>query len=148
MIYSCHKYIAVKLLICWICISYSTAWADTDLERVYKHALFANAAYNSSDYIKNVCRQYGYSLAQTGAVLGGKVRYFVAVNDAKQSTLISVRGTENIDNVLLDLDAKLIPNDHLPIKAHHGFSRATDPVYGKIVAKLDKNHTIITTGHS
>jgi len=128
--------------------SQATATQTPDMAQVYQLARFANAAYETTTEIKQVCRDNGYHLIHTGRVLNGTLRFFIAENRHTRSTLIAVRGTDNLGNTITDLDAKLIENDHIPIRSHQGFTEAADAVYAAIAGRLNKSYFVSTVGHS
>jgi len=70
-------------------------------------------------------------------------------------TIITVRGTANENNVLADLDARLIKDDVLGIYLHKGFKDASTYVMQSIDNTFVNNvklytleHTVYITGHS
>ena len=70
-------------------------------------------------------------------------------------TIITVRGTANENNVLADLDARLVKDDVLGIYLHKGFKDASTYVMQSIDNTFVNNaklytleHTVYITGHS
>ena len=63
-------------------------------------------------------------------------------------TIITVRGTANENNVLADLDARLIKDDVLGIYLHKGFLDASTYVMQTIDNTYSLEHTVHVTGHS
>jgi len=63
-------------------------------------------------------------------------------------TIIIVRGTANENNVLADLDARLIKDDVLGLYLHKGFLDASTYVMQSIDNTYSLEHTVYITGHS
>ena len=63
-------------------------------------------------------------------------------------TIITIRGTSNENNVLADLDARLIKDDVLGIYFHKGFLDASTYVIQTIDSTYSLEHTVHITGHS
>jgi triacylglycerol lipase len=75
-------------------------------------------------------------------------RYFVGSLDAEKRQLITVRGTVDLTNVILDLEAKLVPDDRLGILLHEGFQKATLSMYGDIQKHLKPGYSLTISGES
>lgn len=75
-----------------------------------------------------------------------QVSYFVSQDNGVQT--ISIRGTANLENALLDLNVSLQADNDLNIMLHQGFASAAKAVYKDIQPYLDKNRPVQTTGHS
>ena len=117
-------------------------------KQLYEYALIANAAYQGVDEIKKALTASGYTLTNHGELPGYGVSYYLATNDTLKQQLLAVRGTSNVENAMVDVAFKLLPNDHTGIKLHQGFAQSADFIYDKVMPDLNKNYRINTTGHS
>ncbi len=122
---------------------------DTDrFKMLYQYALMADSAYQDKTVIGKVLSAQGYTLTDYGQLPGYAVSYFLATNDTEKQQIISVRGTSNIENAMVDVAFQLLPNKHTGIKLHQGFAQSADYIYDKVKAKLKRDYRINTTGHS
>lgn len=112
------------------------------------YARVANAAYKGSDEVKNTLAATGYTLTKHGQLPGYGVSYFLATNDRLKQQILAVRGTSNVENAMVDVAFKLLPNEHTGIMLHQGFAQSADFIYDKLKPDLKKEYRINTTGHS
>jgi len=122
---------------------------DTDrFKTLHEYALIADAAYQDKTGIEEILKAQGYTLSAHGQLPGYAVSYFLASNDAEKQQILSVRGTSNVENAMVDVAFQLLPNKHTGIKLHQGFAQSADYIYEKVKAKLNRDYQINTTGHS
>lgn len=140
--------IAALLIFTDISIVTKAAEQTEKFNMLFKYAEFADSAYKSTDQIKIICNKYNYDFMFSNASSNTAVGYFVAVNEKTNSTLISVRGTSNVDNVLVDIDYNFINDKHAGVALHKGFSQSTSVIYDELLPRLNKTHNINVTGHS
>jgi triacylglycerol lipase len=110
-------------------------------------AKYAQAAYQDDASIRALCQPFfGDVYIQTIAATNNK--YFLATSTATKSQLLSIAGTANLDNVLLDAD--LTQNDvpELGISLHRGFAHAARLVYDDVKPRLKVGYQLQITGHS
>jgi len=117
----------------------------TKLER---YAEMANAAYLPASEAETIIKAQGFQLVEFGNVAGVEVNYFIATNDKLKQQIIAVRGTANVENAVVDISLKLLPDQHANIALHQGFAEAAEGIYKAILPKLNKDYEICTTGHS
>ena len=127
--------------------------ADTGSESgrfktLHEYALIADAAYQGEAEIEKVLAAQGYTLIVNEQLPGYAVSYFLANNDAEKQQILSVRGTSNVENAMVDVAFQLLPNKHTGIKLHQGFAQSADYIYDKVKTKLNRDYRINTTGHS
>jgi triacylglycerol lipase len=121
----------------------------TDRFRVlHEYALIADSAYQDKTSIEKVLAAQGYTLTAHGQLPGYAVSYFLATNDTEKQQIISVRGTSNVENAMVDVAFQLLPNKHTGIKLHQGFAQSADYIYDKVKTRLNRDYRINTTGHS
>ena len=63
-------------------------------------------------------------------------------------TIIVIRGTANIENVLSEIDIRLVRDDKLSLRLHKGFRDASLGVMESIDRDHTLKHTVHITGHS
>lgn len=127
----------------------SLANEPTELfSKIKAYAGLANAAYLSEQEAQAVVESQAYQLDQFSSVPGVEVSYFIATNNSLKRHVIAVRGTANIENAIVDISLKLLPNEHTKIALHQGFAQAAEGVYKAVLPRLNKNYEISTTGHS
>lgn len=145
---------AVRLLILLLAVLLArSAAAETgnDPDRfkmLHQYALIADSAYHDKTKIEKLLATQGYTLTAHGQLPGYAVSYFLATNDAEKQQIISVRGTSNVENAMVDVAFQLLPNKHTGIKLHQGFAQSADYIYDIVKAKLNRDYRINTTGHS
>jgi triacylglycerol lipase len=138
------------LLVLSLCFSVvAEASIDTDrFKMLHQYALIADSAYHDKTGIEKVLATQGYTLTAHGQLPGYAVSYFLATNDAEKQQIISVRGTSNVENAMVDVAFQLLPNKHTGIKLHQGFAQSADYIYDKVKTMLKRDYRINTTGHS
>jgi predicted lipase len=115
---------------------------------LHEYALIADAAYQGETEIEKVLTAQGYTLIVNEQLPGYAVSYFLATDDVNKQQILSVRGTSNVENAMVDVAFQLLPNKHTGIKLHQGFAQSADYIYEKVKTKLNKDYRINTTGHS
>ncbi len=136
----------------YLCLVPAACIASESSELFTKIRLYAdmsNAAYLPKQEAKKITEaQDGYRLTQYSSVAGVEVNYLVATNDTLKHHIITVRGTANIKNIIVDISLELLPDEHAKIALHQGFSHAAEGVYKAVLPMLNKDYKISTTGHS
>ena len=144
---------ALSFIFIWPALLSFAVLADTGNESgrfktLHEYALIADAAYQGEAEIEKVLAAQGYTLIVNEQLPGYAVSYFLANDDANKQQILSVRGTSNVENAMVDVAFQLLPNKHTGIKLHQGFAQSTDYIYDKVKTKLNKDYRINTTGHS
>jgi len=122
--------------------------ASPDFTEISRYARYANAAYQGTEQVRELGQADHYRLDHAGTVAEQEIGYFLLTNDANRSQLIAVRGTANVENALVDVALKLVPDKHSGIRLHNGFSQAAEKIYQQIRPLLKTDYKISTTGHS
>ena len=79
---------------------------------------------------------------------GTDVLYFLEEFTDQQRQVVTIRGTDNVDNVLQDAEY-LREKDHpLGISVHRGFDADTRAVYADLKPRLNPQYETLATGHS
>jgi hypothetical protein len=115
---------------------------------IQQYAKLASAAYQDTAKIRKVSTELGYRLIKHDLVPGVDVQYFLLVNPRTNAQVISVRGTANLENVLVDVKVAMQMNQRLGIRLHRGFSSAANAVYKAVKPLLDKQAPVSLVGHS
>jgi len=115
---------------------------------IEQSAQWANAAYQDTAKIEEINAKSGYQLVKHEVVPGVDVQYFLSRHPVTQAQLISVRGTANLENVLVDVKAAMLMDERLGIRLHHGFSSAANAVYEALKPQLKKEKPVYMVGHS
>ena len=128
--------------------SSASATGPIDFIAIHKQAGFARAAYQPEDQIRTFLESSNYTLTLYKTVPDIQVSYFLATNKQTRSQVISVRGTSNVENAMVDILLKLKVNQNTGIKLHEGFAFAASQVYAELKPLLRADYEIHTTGHS
>lgn len=113
-----------------------------------KYAELAHAAYLDTDHIHQTCEQQALIFASSGTLASEKLAYFLATDPAAKSVVVSVRGTSNLENALIDLNYTLQEDDHTGALLHTGFLQSAANLYREIKPKIEEGYTVHLTGHS
>ena len=121
---------------------------SVDFIQIQKQAGFASAAYQPEDKIRAFLESQDYllTLYQTDPEI--QVAFFLATDRQTKTQVVSVRGTSNVENAMVDIALKLKVDQDTGIKLHQGFARAAKQVYAELKPLLEVDHKIYTTGHS
>jgi len=125
------------------------AFATQDFAFIKEQARLADASYidsSSNLSLEQQLTQEGYELVHQAVIPSSQVSYFLVQKDEVQT--IAIRGTSNVENVILDLNLALQPDPKLNILLHQGFAAAARAVFEDVKPFLVANKTVQTTGHS
>ncbi|MFT6153886.1 MAG: hypothetical protein ACJA0E_001605 [Bermanella sp.] len=143
----------MKVLIFFSILICGSAIAATppDFYQIKQSATLAAAAYTEEATIKQILTELKLPLLKSVVLAGSEVSYFLTtIIDDKQNEIqmIAVRGTANLQNVMVNLDVNFVLDKALNIHVHQGFALAAWAVYQDVKSQLDKNMLVQTTGHS
>ncbi len=122
--------------------------ADEMFAEILSFAHMANATYQTKSAILQTSTTQGYTLTHYGNIPEVEVFYFLATNNAAKTQRIAVRGTANVENVLVNLNMQLVADEHIGVRLHQGFARSAEGIYRAIKPHLKSGYRIETTGHS
>jgi hypothetical protein len=122
--------------------------ARVDFIAIHEQAGFASAAYGSEDKVRAFVEAQGYTLTLYKTDPDIQVTYFLATNESARTQVISVRGTANTENAMVNISFKLRPDPVSGIYLHEGFGIAAKRVYAELKPLLNPGYKIRTTGHS
>lgn len=142
-------YLPVLLLLSFFGILLPAAAADgINFAEIKKQALFARAVYRAEEDIRALAGSYQYRLVLYQTIRDSQITFFLATNDSTRRHLISVRGTSNAENAMVDIALKLLADEKTGARLHQGFSYAAKQVYAQIKPLLKRDYKIQFTGHS
>lgn len=119
-----------------------------DFAVLQKHATFAQAVYKSENEVRALVESQGFTLKLMQTSPGTQVSFLLATNALTKTQVISIRGTSNIENAMLDMYLKLVADAKAGIRLHEGFSFLARKVYAKLQPLLQRDYKINVTGHS
>jgi predicted lipase len=90
--------------------------------------------------------EYCENIYDNGGTEIDNLAYEVKTDDG--ITIIVIRGTDNTDNVLSDIDIRMIKDDVLDIYLHKGFKDASTTIIQEVDKYYQLEHTVHVTGHS
>ena len=90
--------------------------------------------------------QQGQKLVHQATLPNSDVLYFLSQSEQTQS--LAIRGTANLNNVIVDLSVSLQPDSQLGILLHSGFGQAARQVLQDVRPYLDPHKPLDITGHS
>jgi hypothetical protein len=144
-------YKIVGALLIFFYFSAACAFAEEeapDFTELRKYGELAYAAYQTEKHIEATCKEFGYQLVYSGASTTTNVGFFIAKNETTKTLLISVRGTSNVENVIVDIDYNFQDNALSGVRLHNGFAQSATSIYKDVKDHLIPGYKITTTGHS
>ncbi len=141
-------YLPVLLLLLVSIALPATAADGIDFAEIKKQALFARAVYRSEEDIRALAESYNYQLSLYQTIPDSQITFLLATSDSTRSHLISVRGTSNVENAMVDIALKLMTDEKTGARLHQGFAYAAKQVYARIKPLLRRDYKIQFTGHS
>ena len=111
-------------------------------------AKIAQVSYQSKHEIETELNRQGYELKSFQQIPGYSVAYIYAVNHESRQTLITVRGTSNIENAVVDAAFVLVPDKITGVDIHQGFLLSARDIYMQLKPEVDPSYTVNTIGHS
>ncbi|MBL0059894.1 MAG: hypothetical protein IPP35_12585 [Elusimicrobia bacterium] len=121
---------------------------DVNFSEVDGFAALSEAVYESDSVIQAVCAGQGYSSVVVKSFPDRETRYFLATDTTTHRHLISVQGTANLKNALLDIEYDKTKDPLIEIPLHRGFHVAAQGLYNDAILRMNKEYSISLTGHS
>jgi len=135
-------------LLCFVPALSANESESVNFTEIQKQAIFANAAYQSEDKIRTLLESGNYTLTLYHTIPDIQISFFLATNELTKTQIISVRGTSNIENAMVDISLKLMMDKNTGVRLHEGFSFAAKQVYAELEPLLNSDYKINLTGHS
>jgi hypothetical protein len=141
----------MRFLLLFFMLVVNASYAGLSFQTIKEYGLLASASYRDVTKVSGPIAETSYLLDYQSSLGASGVSYFLATkqlasNEAVQ--LISFRGTSNIENVLVNLNVSLMPDEKLGVLMHEGFSAAAMEIFLELRPRLDKAVPVVTTGHS
>jgi len=141
-------HILALTLLCAIPALSANELESVNFTEIQKQAIFANAAYQSEDKIRTLLESGNYTLTLYHTIPDIQISFFLATNELTKTQIISVRGTSNIENAMVDISLKLMMDKNTGVRLHEGFSFAAKQIYAELEPLLNSDYKINVTGHS
>ncbi|MFI5142387.1 MAG: lipase family protein [Bacteroidia bacterium] len=115
-----------------------------DFGKILSYAKLAELAYKSDEEIRKACGKTVkiFLLPETDG------KCFVKTNDRSKTHIVSIRGTADFKNFLVDGKCWKVKNETLGIRVHAGFNVLAMEVVKAITPNLKKYYSINIVGHS
>ena len=123
-------------------------FTSEDFSHWLNAAYIAEATYKTEGDIEKVLISQGYKLQQYEQLEGFTVGYVIATNEQTKQHIIAVRGTANIENIIVDAAFVLVPDKLTGIDIHQGFLLSARDIYQEILPEINPEYKINTIGHS
>ena len=137
----------MRILFILLFASFSlSVFASADFNVIQLNAKLSSLAYLPQSQVSEELDNMGHALQRYNELPVTQVSYFLSEIKGKQ--FLVVRGTSNLENVLLDLDIQLKADVRTGIQLHQGFAAAARAIYLDAKPLLSKSKPIYTTGHS
>ncbi len=152
------SYLLITALFCSNAVSYAAEinktrastqhYTSRDFSHWLNAAYIADATYKTKTEIEKVLAAQGYTLKQYKQLESYSIAYVIASNDKTRQQIIAVRGTSNVENVIVDAAITLVPDPLTGIDIHQGFLLSARDIYQQILPEINPDYTISTIGHS
>ncbi|MCV2403028.1 lipase family protein [Marinomonas sp. C2222] len=139
------KQVLYSVVAAMLCFSQSL-FASQNFQLIHLQAELSNHAYLEQDELEANIQLIEHKLIHHSTIEESQVNYFLSESDGVQT--IAIRGTANLNNVILDLSVSLTSDDVLGIKLHHGFASGSKAVFEDLLPYLSKDKPVFITGHS
>ena len=139
-------------LVCLITIAQVQAEQQSYTKKDFSHwldaAYIAQATYESNNDLAELLNNKGYTQTKTQEVKGYAISYTFATNDETKRHTLVIRGTANVENVMVNAAFVLIPDTLSGIDIHQGFLLSSQGIYQQIKPAIKAGYKIDTVGHS
>ncbi|WP_283787243.1 lipase family protein [Bermanella sp. WJH001] len=129
----------------WVLLFSVQAWAEPDFSMMKHTAQLSALAYVEGGKSTEL-ESMGHKLVREATLPVVEVSYFLSVYQGMQ--YLTVRGTANLQNAMVDLDIHLKQDEQLGIAVHQGFANAALAIFNDAKPYLNQAQGIRTTGHS
>ena len=123
-------------------------FSPKDFSHWLNAAYIAEATYQSTADLAEVLSKQGYKITLQQQIEGYSVGFVLATNETTRQHILAVRGTSNVENVVVDAAFVLVPDKLSGIDIHQGFLLSARDIYQQVRDKLNPQYKINTIGHS
>jgi len=135
------KWLLTVLMVCSFWVN-----AEPKFSHIKQQAELSSLAYSAPAQIAASLKARDLKVIKQGLLPDTQVSYFLTNLAGVQ--IIAIRGTANLQNVLVDLDVNLKQDEHLGIHVHQGFLSSATAVFEDVKPFIDSSQPVQTTGHS
>lgn len=135
-------------LLIWLILPISAAATEIDFSEAKRFAELANAIYGDRLDVMDYVEVQKGKLVRYKTIPDTQVAYVLWQNEDNSKQKIAIRGTANLENVIVDLKFKMQPDQIVGIPIHQGFSSSATAVFKDMQSYLSQEHPIDITGHS
>ncbi len=104
----------------------------------------ARIAYHAEEEI----RAHYPETVYVGSPDSTEVLYFLELDHDHRRQVVTVRGTDNLENALQDAEYLRAKDSTLGIAVHRGFDADTRAIYADLKPRLNADYEVLLTGHS
>ncbi len=119
-----------------------------DFQYIKEYANLSDAAYHTLKKLRKTNLLKDYTITLHSTIKDIELSYFLITNTKTKTHVIAIRGTDNIENTILDISLKLKLDKHTGIRLHNGFLQAAQAIYAELKPAIIPGYTVNTTGHS
>ena len=119
---------------------------EVPFHSVYEDAIVTIDIYDLSD--EELASKYADQTLHVRNFPGRDVRYMLLTDDDAKLQRISVRGTDNLRNAVVDAQYSKWVDKSLNVYLHRGFQDAATEIFQDALPHLRKDYKTIVTGHS
>ena len=123
-------------------------FSSKDFSHWLNAAYIAEATYQSTEDLTEVLSKQGYKITLQQQIKGYSVSFVLATNETTRQHILAVRGTSNVENVIVDAAFVLLPDKLSGIDIHQGFLLSSRDIYQQVKDKINPQYKINTIGHS
>ena len=143
--------IPIFLAIILYCLSTALPASDQaaiNFSEIRDRAKLADVAYKAEAAIRNSLEAQDFELTYYHTIAGTQVAFFLATSELSRTQVVSIRGTSNIENAMVDISLKLRVDADTGVALHDGFAYVAKQVYAELKPRLNPEYKIDVTGHS
>ena len=120
-----------------VCLLPLSTLANTEkpnpiFNNILPYAELSNAIYQEKSLLQNVIDTLKFTLLDVQNTLNTEITYALLDQPKQKQHVIVVRGTSNVENVIVDMDFKLVPDGITSVNIHQGFLQASLPIFSKL----------------
>lgn len=138
----------ITIFLSLLIISAHVSAEEINFRTIKTYAEFAKEAYGDLDSVKEFFNGKRFVMNRYQELTEMRVCYYLITDEKEKTHTIAVRGTDNVENVIVDLNLHLKRDPDLQIYLHRGFAMAAKSIYSDVRKFLKKDYRINTTGHS
>ena len=96
--------------------------------------------------LRNLARESKEAYNSGKLVNNGELSYIPSQREG--ATVVFIRGTDNVQNIITDLDARIFYDEKIGINLHRGFRDAAEDIYNDLLVNYNFQEEVWFVGHS